>query len=206
MKTRKFLSVLLCGLTALCITSCIGDDNNDEGLTFLPKEQAAQCFQLMKGNYTGYLFYSKDNTTNQQASADSVAVSWSVINDSTITVSNIPSNLIAGIINHTGMKEALAEAAPQTLKCYYKFVSSSPMQFLAYPASMSYKLNYGGKEHKVDVAFYVNTPYSFGEYVQNTQRMNLQVIIGAIYEDGNSTSYLRESMPLVFSSREKKIF
>ena len=205
MKATKFLSVLFCGLTALCVTSCINDDDDNEKIVPLTKEQVAQCYQMIKGNYTGHLVFSVKNAATSQNGVDSVATSWSVINDSTITIDKFPAKLIADVLTNANMKEALAKADPQTLTCYYGFISNSPIQFLVNPMTLNYTLNYGGAEHKVSVAFYVNSPYSFGAYDHQKTIMEMQLLVGAVYEDGKTTTYLRETTPLVFSSKKKTV-
>ena len=188
MKATKFLSVLFCGLTALCVTSCINDDDDNEKIVPLTKEQVAQCYQMIKGNYTGHLVFSVKNAATSQNGVDSVATSWSVINDSTITVDKFPAKLIADVVTNTNMKEALAKADPQTLTCYYGFISNSPIQFLVNPMTLNYTLN---------------SPYSFGAYDYQKTIMEMQLLVGAVYEDGKTTTYLRETTPLVFSSKKK---
>ena len=80
----------------------------------------------------------------------------------------------------------------------------SELSFLVNPKTPAYNLNYGGKDHKVQVAFFVNNYSSFGSYDLTKKVMSMQIIEGAIFLDGNQTAYLKEGVPFVFVSTKKE--
>ena len=58
MVTKHFFSILLGCLTALCITSCLGsDDDANNSSKGLSKAEIAQCYLTVGGNYSGDLLY-----------------------------------------------------------------------------------------------------------------------------------------------------
>jgi hypothetical protein len=75
----------------------------------------------------------------------------------------------------------------------------SPITFLLNPVSPSYQLTYGGATHKVQVAFYINNYSSYGFYDTSKKMMEFQLVEGAIFVDGQQTSYLGNGVSFVFT-------
>lgn len=199
MKKLKFLSVLFCCLAAMSFTSC---DNGNDDVQPLTKEQIAQCFTAVKGTYTGKVIYSSINPNNPNDVTDTLNIQWAVNTDSTLVISKLPAKILAQNINNTDLKTALSAAADQDFTCYTGFTKTSPVTFLLNPVTASYSLTYGGATHKVQVAFYINSYYSYGVYgstVNSQNMMQMQIMEGAIYVDGTQTSYLTGAVPFLFS-------
>lgn len=199
MKKLKFLSVLFCCLAAMSFTSC---DNGNDDVQSLTKEQIAQCFTTVKGTYTGKVIYGSINPNNKNDVTDTLNIQWAVNTDSTLVISKFPAKLLAQNINNADLKAALSAAADQDFTCYTGFTKTSPVTFLLNPVTLTYSLTYGGATHKVQVAFYINSYYSYGVYgstVNSQNMMQMQIMEGAIYVDGTQTSYLTGAVPFLFS-------
>ena len=200
MKTMKLAFAALCCMTTLSFTAC-SDDDSSHALT---QEEKAQCLMAVKGNYTGHLIYAAKNDKNVKDVTDTVDVKWSIVSDSIMTIEKFPTKLLAENVTDTTLKAALKTAEDQTITCSIDFVKTSPVHFLVNPKTPAYILNYGGKDHKVQVAFFVNNYSSFGSYDLTKKVMSMQIIEGAIFLDGNQTAYLKEGVPFVFVSTKKE--
>lgn len=201
-KTTLFAIAFGC-LTALGLTSCLDDDNNNNNSsrTLTPTE-VAQCYSLVKGHYQGDMLYRAVNPDNALDQTDTVSVSWNIPNDSTLIIENFPAKALAEAVTSKAVKEVLAEAPAQEIKCFIGFISVSPVQFLIYPYTLDYALHYGDKDHKIQVAFYVNTTYSYGSYDATDNSLVLQIIAASIYEDGTQVEYLTSATPFCFIAKQ----
>ena len=88
----KFLALMLICTTAMSITSCLGDSNdNDYSEYQITPEKYTLYLNEMAGNYTGKMYFYND-TISKVNKTDSVSVSVMIkgIDDSTITVLNFP--------------------------------------------------------------------------------------------------------------------
>lgn len=204
MKKSTLFAIAFGCLTAFGITSCIESDDNSNSSNGLTAAQKAQCYALVKGQYTGQLIYWDVNAEDLLDQTDTISAKWAITNDSTLIIENFPARLLADNLNYKSMKDALAEAPDQTLTCYINFVNTTPVEFLAHPYTLEYNLNYGGRDHVVDVAFYVNTTYSFGSYDVTNGSLEIQIIEGMIFEDGQQTSYLSTLTPFIFVSKQQE--
>lgn len=193
---------MFCCLAAMSITSCMNDDDDDN--RSLSKEEKAQCLMAVKGNYSGNLIYAAKNEKNVKDVTDTLAVKWSITNDSTMTIDNFPAELLTENITDTTMKKALATAAAQSITCRIGFIKTSPVQYLINPQSPTYNLNYGGKNHKIQIAFYVNSYNSYGSYDLTKKVLQMQIIEAAVFLDGKQTAYLKKAVPFVFVSTKKE--
>ncbi len=179
-------------LAAMSLTSCLKDsDSSSSGLT--PAEQE-YCATVVKGNYTGKLIYAAKNIKDVSDVTDTVAVSWTIANDSTMTIHNFPSRLLAENISDEALRSAIAEAPDQDIKCYIGFISKDPIQWLINPSAPCYNVQFEGAEHKVYVGFYVNSTYSFGRYTASTSKVEMQIVEGAIFMDSKETGYLTKDV------------
>ncbi len=193
---------MFCCLAAMSITSCSDDDNNSS--RSLTKEEKAQCLLAVKGNYSGNMIYAAKNEKDVKDVTDTLAVKWSITNDSIMTIANFPARLLAENVTDADLKKALAAADDQTITCRIGFIKTSPVQFLINPQSPSYNLNYGGKDHKVQIAFYVNSYSSFGSYNLTKKVLQMQIVEAAVFLDGKQTAYLKTGVPFVFVSTKKE--
>lgn len=208
MKVLKPFLMLCCCVAAVSFSSCLNE--NDEP-TLKPEERKA-AFQVIKGDYTGKLIYAdpaKKNTTNKN---DTLDVNWRVDTDTTLTVANFPTAPLAAYINNTELSKAIAKQPMQKLDCLIGIYDNSPITFLINPKVITFdKLEYDGKMHKVDIAFYINNRYSYGVYnnfsnagkVEKTPMMHMQFIIGAVYVDGKlNNELLKKATALVFKGKK----
>lgn len=181
----------------MSVTSCLNGDDDNKGSAFLDKNASAMCYQAIQGNYSGNLIYAAKNAADVSDVTDTLAVSWSFINDSTLIVPEFPVGLIASKVTKPELKEALEKAGNRPLKCNFKFVNASPIQFILNPLTLDYSLDYEGGSHKVQIAFYTNVYDSFGSYDQTKKILYMKIITGAIFVDDKQTAYL-PAIPYVF--------
>ena len=177
MKNLKIISVTLCCMAAMFFASC----NTDENKYSLTKEEVATCLNAVK-----------DKT-------DSLNIQWSANLDTTITVRQFPVSLLSNYVEDSTLKNALASAPSQDLKCGIYFTNVSPVVFLVNPTSISVSLNYGGKTHQVKARFYVNTLFSYGAYTSAKKEMQYQVLLHSIIVDEGHTNYLTKETPFFFT-------
>ena len=181
----------------VAVSSCLSDDDNNQN-TGLSKAEIAQCFSVVGGDYIGNLRYY-----NAEQKIDTVDIAWRIPSDSILVIPQFPSAAVAGSISSAPLREALIEQPAQPLNCYIGFISMSPLEFLINPQTLTYNLNYSGGDHKVQVLFYLNNTYSFGTYDATTKQLGLQLIVGALYIDGQQSSYLTRNAPYIFLSNPK---
>ena len=127
MKTFKIFTVALLGLVTVAFTACNSDDNSYKQLT---KEEIAQCLLTVKGSYEGNLIYKSENKKNPKDMTDTVAVKWTITNDSTLTITKFPSKVLAFNVTDAELKKALEEAADQDMTCRIGFIKTSPVTLL----------------------------------------------------------------------------
>ena len=187
-------------LAAVSLTSCLKD--NDGSNSGLSKAEKEYCANIVKGNYTGNLIYAAQNIQNINDVTDTLDISWSITSDSTLTIHNFPSRLLAENISDKTLKEAIASAPDQDINCAIGFITTNPIQWLINPSAPCYKLQFNGAEHKFYVAFYANSTNSFGRYTSSTNNIEMQIIEGAIFMDNNETAYLKSATPFVLEAKK----
>ena len=203
MMTKHFFSILLGCLTALCITSCLGsDDDANNSSKGLSKAEIAQCYLTVGGNYSGDLLYFSKSDDGLYEEVDTLNGAWYIPTDSTLFITDFPSEVLAENVIYSELKEALADAPDQIVKCRIRFVETSPVQFLVNPYTLEYTLHYGGGDHKVQVVFYNENIYSFGVLNAESRELMLKIIPAYLYVDGKQTNYLTQSQ-IIFVSRKQ---
>lgn len=194
MKQLKFAILALGCIAALSLTSCLGDDNdNNQGLT--PAE-VGQCLTATKGSYQGKIYYQATNPENINDAIDTLDVRWTVTADTTLIVQEFPAAVAAANIkgNNDELKEALLEADPQPLNAYLGFYENDPISFLLYPLSVKYTVFYGERTHSATVVFWVNN-YSYGIYNQTSRLFEMQFVLAALYiDDDTDHNYLASDL------------
>ena len=201
MTTKHFFSILLGCLTALCVTSCLGsDDDANNSSKGLSKAEIAQCYLTVGGNYSGDLLYFSKSDDGLFEEVDTLNGAWYIPTDSTLFITDFPSEVLAENVIYSELKDALADAPDQIVKCRIRFVETSPVQFLVNPYTLEYMLHYGGGDHKVQVVFYNENIYSFG--ILNAESRELKIIPAYLYVDGKQTNYLTQSQ-IIFVSRKQ---
>ena len=198
MKQFKLLSFVCCLMLAVVVSSCLSDDDNNQN-TGLTNAEKALCYTVVAGDYSGKLMYY-----NIEQKIDTVDIAWRIPSDSILTVLQFPSAAVAGCVSSEPLKEALLEQPAQPLNCYIGFISASPVEFLINPLPLTYNLHYSDADHQVQLLFYVNNTYSFGTYDATTKRLGLQLLVGALYVDGQQSSYLSRNALFVFQSNPKE--
>ena len=203
MVTKHFFSILLGCLTALCITSCLGsDDDANNSSKGLSKAEIAQCYLTVGGNYSGDLLYFSKSDDGLFEEVDTLNGAWYIPTDSTLFITDFPSEVLAENVIYSELKEALADAPDQIVKCRIRFVETSPVQFLVNPYTLEYTLHYGGGDHKVQVVFYNENIYSFGVLNAESRELMLKIIPAYLYVDGKQTNYLTQSQ-IIFVSKKQ---
>ena len=92
MRKTSILTLLLCMIAALTMTSCLSDDDDNKGLT---KEEQHTAYLSVAGEHSGQLVYYDSIFTTKPAKVDSVAAMVNFETDSTVTVYNFRVNSIA---------------------------------------------------------------------------------------------------------------
>ncbi len=203
MTTKHFFSILLGCLTALCVTSCLGsDDDANNSSKGLSKAEIAQCYLTVGGNYSGDLLYFSKSEDGLYEEVDTLNGAWYIPTDSTLFITDFPSEVLAENVIYSELKDALADAPDQIVKCRIRFVETSPVQFLVNPYTLEYMLHYGGGDHKVQVVFYNENIYSFGILNAESRELMLKIIPAYLYVDGMQTNYLTQSQ-IIFVSKKQ---
>jgi hypothetical protein len=203
MTTKHFFSILLGCLTALCVTSCLGsDDDANNSSKGLSKAEIAQCYLTVGGNYSGDLLYFSKSDDGLFEEVDTLDGAWYIPTDSTLFITDFPSEVLAENVIYSELKDALADAPDQIVKCRIRFVETSPVQFLVNPYTLEYMLHYGGGDHKVQVVFYNENIYSFGILNAESRELMLKIIPAYLYVDGMQTNYLTQSQ-IIFVSKKQ---
>ena len=203
MMTKHFFSILLGCLTALSVTSCLGsNDDANNSSKGLSKADIAQCYLTVGGNYSGDLLYFSKSEDGLYEEVDTLNGAWYIPTDSTLFITDFPSEVLAENVIYSELKDALADAPDQIVKCRIRFVETSPVQFLVNPYTLEYMLHYGGGDHKVQVVFYNENIYSFGILNAESRELMLKIIPAYLYVDGKQTNYLTQSQ-IIFVSRKQ---
>lgn len=187
MKRLKFLSLLLVAVSAVALTSCFGDDDDDNGLT--PAE-IQTAYNAVRGTHSGKLVYI-DSLKSNEVTTDTLSAQWTVTSDSTMTFHSVPAKVFASVIADTTISHAVANLSPADINCYIGFISVSPVQWLINPMVVTYSsVYYNGGSHSVTVVFGQNNTWSFGQLATGTtaSKQQLQLIAAALYVDGQQRS------------------
>lgn len=188
MKKFKLLTLFFAAFAALTLTSCLNDDDDNTGLT---AEQIQMAYNATRGSHSGKIYYTTGFNKDGKDVKDSANVSWDVTSDTVMYINNVPSKVLASVIADDDIRAAVETRGPQRIKCYINYINVSPIQWLVNPVSVSFdNLEYNGAKHKVTIAFYANSNYSFGQLITsvtpNIQMM--QFIAGALYVDDKINS------------------
>lgn len=188
MKKFKLLTLFFAAFAALTLTSCLNDDDDNTGLT---ADQIQMAYNATRGSHSGKIIYTTGFDKDGKDVRDSAVVSWDVTSDTVMYINNVPSKVIASVIADDDIRAAVETQGPQRIKCYINYINVSPIQWLVNPVSVSFdNVEYNGAKHKVTIAFYANSNYSFGQLITsvtpNIQMM--QFIAGALYVDDKINS------------------
>ena len=210
MKSLKIITLQLAAL--LCVgcmlTSCLDDDDdNNNGFKYLTKTEQQQAFNQIAGYHKGYICWG---TSPSNAKLDSAEVTLNAASDSTIYIYNFPTKPLAAYMmeGQQELKDSLEKQKDVTLTLYTRYYHLSPVYFQADPYNLSYNVTFGGKSHKVEVAFYSGMPnYLYGVYNSSaTNKLQILLCEAAIWVDrdlsnANPTNYLSSTHNFYFLSK-----
>lgn len=190
MKKFKLLTLFFAAFAALTLTSCLNDDNDNKGGLPTP-EQTKNAYNATRGSHSGKIIYTTGFDKDGKDVRDSANVAWDITSDTVMYINNVPSKVLASVIADDDIRAAVETQGPQRIKCYINYINVSPIQWLVNPVSVSFdNVEYNGAKHKVTIAFYANSNYSFGQLITsvtpNIQMM--QFIAGALYVDDKINS------------------
>ena len=97
MKKTSILTLLLCMIAALTMTSCLSDDDDDSGLS---REEQHSAYLSVAGEHNGQLVYYDSIFTTKPAKVDSVDAMVNFETDSTVTVYNFRVNSEYNVIDN----------------------------------------------------------------------------------------------------------
>ena len=187
MKKIKLYSVLFASIAMMVLgmTSC---NDSNYSRTLSPQE-IQTAYLTVRGYHTGKMYFLKEaangdqNSESQKAETDSVDISWTIDTDSTMTIHDFPTTAFAEFVADDEMKEALLQQPVQDIKCQTYYYNLSPICFYVGVTAPTYNITYGGKEHKVQLAFYTGTNF-YGAFDNATKYMELSIMAGGLYVDG----------------------
>ena len=188
MKKFKLLTLFFAAFAALTLTSCLNDDDDNTGLT---AEQIQMAYNATRGSHSGKIYYTTGFNKDGKDVKDSANVSWDVTSDTVMYINNVPAKALASVIADNNIRAAVETQGLQRIKCYINYINVSPIQWLVNPDSVSFdNVEYNGAKHKVTIAFYVNSNYSFGQLITsvNPNIQMMQFIAGALYVDDKINS------------------
>lgn len=165
-------------IAALTMTSCLSDDDDNNGLT---REEQHTAYLSVAGEHSGQLVYYDSIFTSKPSKVDSVVAKVNFDTDSTMTVYNFRVNSIAHFVSDATAKECLENAPTQTLKCYTYFYDLSPVTFHIQPQKLTFSTSADGKPHTITLAFYTGYPNSYG--VKSGKSLGLQIVLGGVFLD-----------------------
>lgn len=178
MRKTSILTLLLCMIAALTMTSCLSDDDDDSGLT---REEQHTAYLSVAGEHSGQLVYYDTIFTSKPSKVDSVVAKVNFDTDSTMTVYNFHVNSIAHFVQDATAKTCLENAPAQILKCYTYFYDLSPVTFHILPQKLTFSTTADGTPHTITLAFYAGYPNSYG--VKSGKSLGLQIVLGGVYLD-----------------------
>lgn len=187
MKKIKLYSVLFASIAmiALGMTSC-NDSSYSYGRPLSPQE-IQTAYLTVRGYHTGKMYFLKEadnqNSESQKAKTDSVDISWTIDTDSTMIIHDFPTHAFAEFVADEEMKEALLQQPNQDIKCQTLFYNLTPIYFYVGVTAPTYNITYGGKEHKVQLAFYTGANFC-GAFDNATKYMTISIMAGGLYVDG----------------------
>lgn len=197
MKAIKFLTAVVCCLSAISFTSC----NPDSDVKTITPQERKLAFEAIKGDYSGSMVYPDAKPLNGKDLTDTLSVKWQIDTDSTMYIREFPVGPVASHIKDEAVRKALETQAAQSLKCYIGIYRIEPIGFLINPSTLTYNVTYGGAQHKVQIVFYTNSSYSYGMYASDAKRVKMQIVVGGIYVDGKlQSSLLASPVPFKFSA------
>ena len=203
MKRFGFFWMMAACIATAALSSCIdtSDETKEVGYT-LTEAQQKQCSLAVMGNYEGQLLYlktaaaEKPDTLKQQT--------WSIANDTVLTIHDFPLSTLAGYANSEKVKTALEEAEPIDIEAHLYYQQLTPSIGFYVAGQPSYlTLHIDDTTTRALLVFYISYAgyYSSGAYWAEARQMQMQLLVAGVYADGSSSSMLTGSPMLVWSQR-----
>ena len=185
MKRIKFLSLFFIAISAMVLTSCLNDDD-DESYSSLTPAEIMQCFNLTKGSHTGKLIYQRRASNgNFLTTNDTIGGSWYISTDSTMSFRNVYASALASAIADTTIMKAVAQQMPVNISAKIGYVNVTPTQWIINPSPVTYdNVNYNGGTHKIELYFATNSTWSYGQASTKDNKQGIQLVIWGMYVDG----------------------
>ena len=200
MKKFHLITMMICCVAAVVFTAC-NDDDDYKGLT---PEQKTEACNIVKGVYEGELIYPSANPSDKSDVSDTLDAKWEIKSDSVMVIRNFPMSLLATNVSNKDLAEALKTQQARDMKCYIDFAQVTPVTFFINPTLQSFTLNYGGKDHLVQIAMLGNNIYSFGAYDSTKKLLQMQIVEAAIYVNGIlQKSALGSAVPFIFRAAKQ---
>ncbi len=193
----------VCGvLAALSLAACMKDVPAGNSLT---PQEIQTAFKSVEGHYTGHVIYNETSPgSGLEAKLDTASVTWDLNTDSTLTIHGFPTRFLAKHISDAPIREALEAQPDQDMNCYIGFIKIDPVTFLVNPYTDAFNLLYEGKTREVQIGFLVNNYVSYGAWSAEKKLLQMQIVEGGIFIDGQlQSALLPSSIPfLIEGSRE----
>lgn len=216
MNKLKLISMALCAMALFGFNSCLGSD--DDNYRELTAEEKEEQYLMVGGSHMGKVIFPAKNETNPQDQTDTLDCRFYIGKDYdtenmktvyTLTISKIPIKVIGNYMGYGEQRDQMLTKEDVTLNCDMDFVYIDDATIDAawlinpYPAEMN--LNYNGKDHKVQVYFFVNATNSMGAIGTVTNKdgvkkkqIQMWVTVAAIYADEKQTSWLNSYVQFYF--------
>lgn len=200
LKTKMWAMACL-AVASMSLSSCLnGNNNSEEDWSGTPAERY-QTFLTMRGNYVGKLYFPKGVDRDDHFESDSIAVMyWSITNDSTMEIYNLPPKVLTTFVSDAALKTAINTSAPMTLKCKVRFTKPQYKMFFAAPETKEQPIILNGTSHKVKFFAQQFTWDSRG-LLQNSNTVMAQLVFTAIQLDGENNSKSSRIFPIVLKGQ-----
>lgn len=203
-----FLSMMCVCALGITFTSCLGDDDDDNNvIKTLSKEEIATQRSAMRGNYEGYIHFINDTTYKE----DSIRTSWSLV-DSTLRV-RVPIKLFCNGISSQNVRDLLL-SSEETIDVsgyvypYYSQYYDSPntyiFTFLPIDGKSVFKVDKDGASHEVTATYATQLNiYNMGTYSSIGQYDNGQMIsFLLLYSVNVEGSHFTNNSPMYFIGKK----
>ena len=201
LKTKMWAMVCLV-VASMSLSSCLNGNNNSEEDLFGTPAERYQTFLTMRGNYVGKLYFPKGVDRDDHFESDSIAVMyWSITNDSTMEIYNLPPKVLTTFVSDAALKTAINASAPMTLKCRVLFTKPQYKMFFAGPKTTEQPILLSGASHKVKFfAQQLITNTSYGRRIDNNT-MIAQLVFTEIKLDENHNPLNDRKFPIVLKGQ-----
>lgn len=200
LKTKMWAMACL-AVASMSLSSCLNGNNNSEEDLFGTPAERYQTFLTMRGNYVGKLYFPKGVDRDDHFESDSIAVMyWSITNDSTMEIYNLPPKVLTTFVSDAALKTAINVSAPMTLKCRVLFTKPQYKMFFAGPKTTEQPILLSGASHKVKFFAQQFTNYSYGKRLDNGTVI-AQLIFTGIQVDNDNNNKNEKNFPIILKGQ-----